>query len=170
MSTLALVGAAVAIAAVAVTLSARFVKDHERLVIFRMGRTRPSLERGPGFAFLIPIVDRGVRVDMRPRTLDLFNLPARTDGDEAVVVDATFRYRVVDAFRSVVNAANVDGALQGVIQTTIRSIAGQQARSDVLAARHRLTDAVQAKLSEPATRWGVEIERFEVIDIRAVGS
>lgn len=170
MAWLAALGVIVVVAAVAIAVSAKVVQPHERLVIFRMGRTDQSLVRGPGMALLVPVFDRGIRFDMRPRTAEIVDARMPTDDGKAIGVDATLRYQVVDALKSVVNVAYLDGAIVGVSETTLRALAVEQRQADLLVGRSALNAAVQAKLAEVLPRWGVQLDGVEITDVRPLDS
>jgi regulator of protease activity HflC (stomatin/prohibitin superfamily) len=165
---LAVLGIIVVVAAVAVAVSAKVVQPHERLVIFRMGRIATNAVRGPGLVLLLPILDRALRVDMRPRSSEIVGARMPTADGKAVAVDATIRYQVVDALKRATNVVDVDGALMGVTTTTMRAIAVQQSLEELLVGRAVLTEAGRSKLAEVAPRWGVQLDGFDVTDVRPV--
>ena len=170
MGPLAVIALVVVAAAVIAALSLQRVGAHEQMVIFRLGRTDEGLVRGPGIVPIIPIVDRPIRVDLRPRIYHLSGVRATTSDENEVLVDATIHCRVVDPFKSVVNVASLDGALPAVTETLLRSIAVEQTRTDLLAGRDQLTNALLESVRVPAARWGVEIDDLDVTDLRPVAS
>jgi regulator of protease activity HflC (stomatin/prohibitin superfamily) len=168
LGTLAVIGLVVVAAAVIAVLSLQRVRAHEQMVIFRLGRTHEGLVRGPGIVPILPIVDRPVRVDIRPRVYHLSGVRATTSDEDEVLVDATIHCRVVDPLKSVVNVASLDGALPAVTETMLRAIAVEQTRADLLAGRDQLTSTLLENVRVPAARWGVEIDDLDVTDLRAV--
>jgi len=102
-------------------LSVRVVQQYEKMVVFRLGRTNEGLVREPGLRFLIPIIDRPVKVDIREQFIEVPSQTTITKDNAPINVDFLIYWRIADPLKSVVNVANFPGALQGVATTTLRS-------------------------------------------------
>jgi regulator of protease activity HflC (stomatin/prohibitin superfamily) len=113
-------------------LSVRVVNEYDRLVVFRFGRTGPQLVKGPGLVFLIPIVDRPVRVDLREQFIEVPSQTTITKDNAPINVDFLIYWRIADPLKSIVNVAFFAGALQGVATTTLRAVIGDILLDEVL--------------------------------------
>ncbi len=161
----AIIGAIVAVVLVLgfLYLSIRVVREYQRDVIFRLGRSIGT--KGPGIIFLIPVVDRPVLVDLREQYLEIPRQTAITKDNASISIDFIVFHRVVDAVDSVVKVQNFAGAAENIAATTLRSIVGDMMLDDVLSQRDRMNSLLQAKLDEVTERWGVKITNVEVREI-----
>ncbi len=144
-------------------LSIRVVREYQRDVIFRLGRSIGT--KGPGIIFLIPVVDRPVMVDLREQYLEIPRQTAITKDNASISIDFIVFHRVIDAVDSVVKVQNFAGAAENIAATTLRSIVGDMMLDDVLSQRDRMNSLLQAKLDEVTERWGVKITNVEVREI-----
>jgi regulator of protease activity HflC (stomatin/prohibitin superfamily) len=167
MTALVLIAVAVVVVAVAFVASARVVGEHEQLVILRLGRMDRDRVRGRGLAILLPIIDRGIRVDMRPRVYEIVGARMPTGDSEAVAVDATIRVRVTDPFTVTLNVADIDRAVPALVDSCLRKISAEASRSTLIAEPVRLRDRVLDAASEVFERWAVEVE-LDITDVRSV--
>ncbi len=142
----------------------KVLKEWERGVILRLGRLRPI--KGPGLIFIIPIIDRLIRVDLRVVTLDVPQQRIITRDNVTVEVDAVVFYRVVDPARSVVAVEDFRRASFFVTQTTLRNVVGQSELDDLLARRENINEKLQVIIDEATEPWGIKIGAVEVRDVR----
>lgn len=161
----AIIGAIVAVAAVLgfLYLSIRVVREYQRNVVFRFGRSIGT--KGPGIIFLIPVVDRPVLVDLREQYLEIPRQNAISKDNASISIDFIVFHRVIDAVDSVVKVQNFAGAAENIAATTLRSIVGDMMLDDVLSQRDRMNAMLQTKLDEVTERWGVKITNVEVREI-----
>jgi regulator of protease activity HflC (stomatin/prohibitin superfamily) len=148
-------------------LSLRVVNQYERLVVFRLGRTSERLVREPGLRFLIPIVDRPVKVDLREQFIEVPSQTNITRDNAPINIDFLIYWRIVDPLRSVVNVANFAGALQGISTTTLRAVIGDILLDDVLSKREQINEVLRTKLDEQTERWGGKVTTVEIREIIA---
>jgi regulator of protease activity HflC (stomatin/prohibitin superfamily) len=141
----------------------RIVREYERLVVFRLGRLVG--QRGPGLVFLIPIVDRAVRVGLRIVTLDVPPQDIITKDNVTVKVNAVVYFRVVDVQQAVVQVENYLYATSQIAQTTLRSILGQAELDELLAEREKLNSALQLVIDRETEPWGVKVTKVEVKNV-----
>ncbi len=146
-------------------LSVRVVKQYERMVVFRLGRTDPHLVREPGLRFLIPFIDRPVKVDMREQFVEVPSQTNITRDNAPIDIDFLIYYRIVDAMSSVVNVANFSGALQGIATTTLRAVIGDILLDDVLSKRDQINEVLRVKMDEQTERWGGKVMSVEIREI-----
>ena len=164
------VGAAVAafllvVVLVIVYLSVRVVQQYEKMVVFRLGRTSESLVRDPGLRFLIPIIDRPVKVDIREQFIEVPSQTTITRDNAPINVDFLIYWRIADPLKSVVNVANFAGALQGVATTTLRAVIGDILLDEVLSKREQINEVLRVKLDEVTERWGGKVTTVEIREI-----
>jgi regulator of protease activity HflC (stomatin/prohibitin superfamily) len=162
---LAIIAFLVVVVLVLVYLSIRVVNQYEQLVVFRLGRTNEGLVRGPGLRFLIPIVDRPVKVDLREQFIEVPSQTTITKDNAPINVDFLIYWRIADALKSVVNVAYFAGALQGVATTTLRAVIGDILLDDVLSKREQINEVLRTKLDEVTERWGGKITTVEIREI-----
>ncbi|MGZ4130602.1 MAG: SPFH domain-containing protein, partial [Actinomycetota bacterium] len=141
----------------------RIVREYQRLMVFRLGRSIGT--KGPGFVFLIPIIDRAVWVDLREQYLEIPQQTGITKDNAPISIDFIVFHRVVDAVDSVVKVQNFAGAAENIAATTLRSIVGDMMLDDVLSQRDKMNNLLQSKLDEVTERWGVKITNVEVREI-----
>ena len=146
-------------------LSVRVVNQYERLVVFRFGQTNEGLVKDPGLRFLIPIVDRPVKVNIAETFVEVPSQTNITKDNAPINVDFLIYWRIVEPLRSVVNVQNFVGALGGVATTTLRAVIGDFLLDDVLAKREQINEVLRSKLDEITENWGGKVTRVEIREI-----
>jgi regulator of protease activity HflC (stomatin/prohibitin superfamily) len=141
----------------------RIVPEFQRLVVFRLGRLLGV--KGPGLVLLIPIVDKGVKVDLREFYLEIPRQDSITKDNAPIAVDFITFYKVLDPSMSVVQVGNFAGAAQALASTTLRAVIGDIPLDDVLAKRDEINQILRAKLDEVTERWGVKVTNVEIREI-----
>jgi len=144
-------------------LSIRILREYQRGVIFRLGRL--IAQKGPGLIFLIPIVDRMVRVDLRTVTMDVPPQEVITKDNVTVRVNAVAYFRVVDPNRAITEVEHFQIATSQISQTTLRSVLGKAELDSLLAERERLNTELQRIIDEQTEPWGVKVSTVEVKDV-----
>ena len=163
--TLSVVIAIVVLVLLALYLSVRVVQQYERMVVFRLGRTDPSLVKGPGLRFLIPVIDKPTKVDIREKFIEIPSQTTITKDNAPINIDFLIYWYIVDPLRSLVNVQNFAGALQGISTTTLRAVIGDILLDDVLSKRDQINEVLRAKLDEQTERWGGKITTVEIREI-----
>ena len=161
-----LVGVAAALAVLVTILRSaiRILPEYERGVIFRLGRvTGPP--RGPGLIFLIPIVDRLLRVSLRTVTMDIPPQDIITRDNVTVRVNAVTYFRVLDPNRAILEIENYRFATSQIAQTTLRSIIGQANLDELLTNRDQINQELQQIIDGLTDPWGVKVSLVEVKDV-----
>jgi regulator of protease activity HflC (stomatin/prohibitin superfamily) len=146
-------------------LSVRVVQQYEKMLVFRLGRTNEQMVRDPGLRFLVPIIDRPVKVDIREQFIEVPSQTTITKDNAPINVDFLIYWRIVDPLRSVVNVANFAGALQGVATTTLRAVIGDISLDEVLSKRDQINELLRVKLDEQTERWGGKVTTVEIREI-----
>src|SRR5215218_7691199 len=146
-------------------LSVRLVNQYERMVVFRLGKTSPDLVRQPGLNFLIPLVDRPIKVDIRETFIEVPSQTNITRDNAPINIDFLIYWYIVDPLRSIVNVQNFAGALQGIATTTLRAVIGDILLDDVLSKRDQINEVLRLKLDEATERWGGKVTTVEIREI-----
>jgi regulator of protease activity HflC (stomatin/prohibitin superfamily) len=144
-------------------LAIRIVPEYQRLVVFRLGRLVGV--RGPGLVLLIPLIDRGVRVDLREQFFDVPPQTTITMDNANLSIDFLVYSKVVDALPSVINVEDYEGASRGIAVTSLRAVVGSMLLDDVLAKREEINAALRVKLDEVTNRWGIKVTAVEIREI-----
>jgi len=156
----------VALVLLAIAVSAiKIVNQYERLLIFTLGRTSPNEVKGPGWVFIVPIAQRGVRVDLRERFIEIPSQTNITKDNAPINIDFLIYWRIVDPYRSIVEVQNFEGALQNIATTTLRAVIGDILLDDVLSKREQINEVLRAKMDEVTERWGGKVTTVEIREI-----
>jgi regulator of protease activity HflC (stomatin/prohibitin superfamily) len=141
----------------------KVLREYERGVVFRLGRLIRA--KGPGIIFLIPIVDRMVRVSLRTVVLDVPPQDVITQDNVSIKVNAVVYFRVVDPQRAIVQVENFLAATSQISQTTLRSVLGQSELDDLLSQRDKINHKLQQIIDANTEPWGVKVSNVEVKQI-----
>ena len=142
----------------------KIIKEYERGVIFRLGRLVGA--RGPGLFFLIPGVEKMVKIDLRTVTLDVPVQEVITKDNVPVKVNAVCYFRVLDAAKAVVEVENYIMATSQISQTTLRSVVGQVELDELLAEREQINMRLQKIIDQATDPWGIKVSIVEVKDVQ----
>jgi len=148
--------------AVAVVLSSaiRIIYEYERGVVFRLGRY--SAVKGPGLRFIIPIVDRLIKISLRTIAMDVPPQDVITKDNVSIKVNAVLYFRVVNPEKSIIEVENYLYATSQLAQTSLRSVLGQSELDDLLAHRDQLNQHLQEILDRQTDPWGVKVSNVEI--------
>ncbi len=141
----------------------KVVQEYERGVIFRLGRLIGP--KGPGLFFIIPIIDRMVKVDLRVVTLDIPAQEAITKDNVTVKVNAVAYFRVVDPSHAIVKVEDYRRATWQIAQTSLRSVLGQSDLDELLIHRDEINQKLQQIIDEQTEPWGIKVSIVEVKDV-----
>lgn len=143
--------------------SIRIVQEYERGVIFRLGRVVGA--RGPGLFFIIPFIERMIKVDLRTVTLDVPSQEAITGDNVTVRVNAVVYFRVVDPVSAVVQIEDYRRATWQIGQTSLRNVIGQSMMDQLLQDRESINAQLQRIIDESTEPWGVKVSIVEIKDV-----
>ncbi|MBI3300730.1 MAG: slipin family protein [Deltaproteobacteria bacterium] len=138
----------------------KILPEYQRAVIFRLGRLVPH--RGPGMTYVIPLVERMVRIDLRTITMDVPPQDVITRDNVSVKVSAVLYFRVLDPNKATVEIENYLFATSQLAQTTLRSVCGQAELDDLLSEREKINSHIQEILDAQTEPWGVKVSLVEV--------
>ncbi len=153
----------IVLAAIVLPQALRILREYERGVIFRLGKLQGA--KGPGLIFLIPIMDRIVKMDMRVVTIDVPKQEIMTKDNVPATVDAVIYFRVVDPNAAVVKVENYWKATSLIAQTTLRSVLGQSPLDDLLSQRDVINQKLQEIIDRQTEPWGIKVTSVEVKDV-----
>ena len=157
------VGIVIFIGIIFVLSGLKVLNEYERGVVFRLGRLTPY--RGPGVIFVIPVLERMARIDLRTVTLDIPPQDVITKDNVTVKVSAVLYFRVVDPSRAVTEVANYLFATMQLAQTTLRSVGGQTELDELLSQRDKLNARIQEIVDSQTEPWGVKVTLVELKNI-----
>ncbi len=158
------VGLLVLLAAAALLLaSSRVLREYQRGVVFRLGRLRPLA--GPGLVFLLPMLDRLIRVDLRTVTLTIPPQEVITRDNVPARVNAVAYFRVVDPARAITEVEAYPVATSQIAQTTLRSVLGRADLDTLLSERDELNDSLRRIIDEQTEPWGIKVTTVEIKDV-----
>jgi regulator of protease activity HflC (stomatin/prohibitin superfamily) len=142
----------------------KVLREYERAIVFRLGRLFPA-PKGPGLIWLIPIVDRMVRVDLRTIKLNIPPQEVITKDNVPVRVNAVAYFRIVKPEDAIVQVENFMVATSQIAQTTLRSVLGQHQLDELLSEREKINAILQGIIDEQTAPWGIKVSIVEVKDV-----
>jgi len=160
---LCLVGGVILVAIAFIANAVRIVPEYQRLVVFRLGRCVGH--RGPGIVFLIPFLDRAVKVDLREQVREIPHQTSITKDNASISIDFLWYFKVLDPTESVLQVGNFEAAAQGMATTTLRAVIGSIALDEALSERDQINNMLRTKLDEITERWGVKVTNVEIREI-----
>jgi regulator of protease activity HflC (stomatin/prohibitin superfamily) len=143
--------------------SVRIIWQYQKGVVFRFGKLVG--ERGPGLNFIIPFIDRMVKVDMRVETLVVQPQEVITRDNVTVQVDAVIFFQPVNATDTIIKVGNYAKATSQIAQTTLRSVLGQSDLDELLAHRDKINERLREIIDGQTEPWGVKASIVEVKDV-----
>ena len=153
-------GVVLGIATVILISGIKILKEYQRAVIFRLGRmVRP---RGPGITYVIPLIEKMVRVDLRTVTMDVPPQDVITRDNVSVKVSAVLYFRVLDPVRAIREVEHYLFATSQLAQVTLRSVCGQGELDELLAEREKINARIQTILDAQTESWGVKVVLVEL--------
>jgi regulator of protease activity HflC (stomatin/prohibitin superfamily) len=138
----------------------KIMREYERGIVFRLGRYVGV--KGPGIVFLIPFVDKLVKVDLRVVTLDIPTQDVITRDNVSVKINAVVYFRVMAPEKAIIEVDNFLYATSQLAQTTLRSVAGTCELDELLADREKINTKLQSLLDEDTDAWGIKVSKVEL--------
>ncbi|MCB0196906.1 MAG: slipin family protein [Anaerolineae bacterium] len=143
--------------------SVKVVQEYERGVIFRLGRFVGA--KGPGIFFIVPFIDRIMKVDLRTVTLDVPSQEAITLDNVTLKVNAVVYFRVMDPGKAIIQIEDYRRATWQIAQTTLRNVIGQSELDDLLANREKINEEIRQIIDDQTEPWGIKVSIVEVKDV-----
>jgi regulator of protease activity HflC (stomatin/prohibitin superfamily) len=136
------------------------LQEYERGVIFRLGRLAGL--KGPGLIFIIPFIDKMVKIDQRTITMDIPTQDVITRDNISIKVNAVLYFRAMDPAKAVVQVENYLYATSQLAQTTLRSVCGEASLDDLLQKRDELNLRIQEIIDHQTDPWGIKVSLVEI--------
>ena len=150
----------IAVVVLLILSGVRILNEYERGVVFRLGRIIDP--KGPGFKWIIPVVDKMVKISLRVITMDVPPQDIITKDNVSVKVNAVVYFRVIDPIKAVIQVENYLYATSQLAQTTLRSVLGQVELDELLAEREKLNLNLQEVLDKQTDPWGIKVTLVEI--------
>lgn len=138
----------------------KVLREYERGVVFRLGRLIGA--KGPGLIFLIPVVDRMVRVSLRTIVMDVPPQDVITKDNVSLKVNAVVYFRVIQAEKAICEVEDYLLATSQLSQTTLRSVLGQSQLDEILAEREKINRDLQRIIDHQTEPWGIKVSNVEI--------
>jgi len=143
------------ISALLIISGIKILKEYERAVIFRLGRLVKA--RGPGITYVIPFVEKMMRVELRTVTMDVPPQDVITRDNVSIKVSAVLYFRVIAPNRAITEVQNYLFATSQLAQVTLRSTCGQALLDELLAEREKINTRIQEILDSQTEPWGIKV-------------
>jgi regulator of protease activity HflC (stomatin/prohibitin superfamily) len=141
----------------------KVLREYERAVIFRLGRSIG--QKGPGLILLIPIIDKMVKIPLRTVTMDVPPQDVITRDNVSVKVNAVIYFRVLDPTKAVLQVENYLYATSQIAQTTLRSTLGESELDELLSKREKINQELQMVIDRHTEPWGIKVSTVEVKNV-----
>jgi regulator of protease activity HflC (stomatin/prohibitin superfamily) len=148
------------IAVAALVSGIKILKEYERGVVFRLGRMVGA--RGPGMVYVIPGIEKMVKMDLRTVTMDIPPQDVITRDNVSVKVNAVLYFRVIDPNLAVREVENYLFATSQLAQVTLRSVCGQGELDELLSEREKINSRIQDILDRQTDPWGIKVVLVEL--------
>ena len=148
------------IAVAALISGVKILKEYERGVVFRLGRMVGA--RGPGMVYIVPLVEKMVKMDLRTVTMDIPSQDVITRDNVSVKVNAVLYFRVIEPNQAVREVENYLFATSQLAQVTLRSVCGQAELDELLSERERINTRIQEILDQQTDPWGIKVVLVEL--------
>ncbi len=143
--------------------SIKIMAEYQRIVIFRLGRLLGI--KGPGLVFVVPLIDRVIKLDLRTRVIDVPKQRVITKDNVTVDVDAVVYYRITDPEKAIVEVQRYEVATSLLAQTTLRDILGTQSLDELLSKREDLNKSLQTIIDQGTDPWGIKVSAVTIRDV-----
>lgn len=141
----------------------RVAQEYQRAIVFRLGRFQSV--KGPGLYWLIPVIERQQKVDIRTQTVTLEQQETITKDSVTIKVNAVLWYQIIDPKNAIIKVADYNRAVYQFAVSALRNIIGQHSLDEVLKAREQINDKLQSIVDRTTEPWGVKIEMVEMKDV-----
>jgi regulator of protease activity HflC (stomatin/prohibitin superfamily) len=141
-------------------LGLKIVRPYQRGAVERLGKYQRMVQ--PGLNFIIPFLERLIKVDMREQVVDVPPQEVITKDNATVTVDAIVYYEVTDPVKVLYNVANFRLATIKLAQTNLRNVIGDLTLDESLTSRERINAKLRDVLDEATDKWGAKVTRVEL--------
>ena len=164
MYELEIITGVVAIVAIIVAIVAasgiKKVNQYEKGLVERWNAYERTAD--PGLRFIIPVVQRMYRVNMREQVIDVPPQEIITEDNVVVTIDAVIYYQVIDPKRAIYEIEDFELAIVKLAQTTLRNIVGEMSLDVCLTSREKINVELRSVLDQATDKWGTKVNRIEL--------
>ncbi len=143
--------------------SIRIIDQYERGVVLTLGRFTGIRE--PGLRFVVPIVQKMIKVDVRSTPIDVPKQEVITKDNVTVGVDAVVYFRVIDAPKAVLETTNYVYATSQFAQAALRDVAGNADMDELLSKRDVISQQIKEIVDAETDKWGIDVENVKIQNI-----
>lgn len=154
---------AIGVIVIILLLGIRVVNQYERGVVFRLGKYESI--RGPGIIYIIPLLERMVKVSLRIITMEIPSQRIMTKDNVSIDIAAVAYYKIIMAEKSVLEIENVHSAVNQISQTTVRNVIGQFNLDQLLSHTSDINTQIKNVIDKHTEAWGVQVTAVEIKDI-----
>jgi len=144
-------------------VSLKTVTEYRRLVVFRFGRYKRTV--GPGIIFLVPVIEKGISIDLRIKTLDIARQEIITKDNIPITIDTSVFYRVINPEYATTKIENFMRAVLNYTQGALRDVIGNMELDEVLTQREKISKEIRKVVDEETREWGIEITQIKIQQI-----
>ena len=149
---------------IAILLSGlRIAQEYQRAVVFRLGRFQSI--KGPGLYWIIPLIEKQQKVDIRTKTVDLEQQETITKDSVTIKVNAVLWFKITNPQDAIIKVADYNKAVYQFSVTALRNIIGQHTLDEVLREREQINGTLQKIVDGVTEAWGIKIEMVEMKDV-----
>ncbi len=149
---------------IAILLSGlRIAQEYQRAVVFRLGRFQSI--KGPGLYWIIPLIEKQQKVDIRTKTVDLEQQETITKDSVTIKVNAVLWFKITNPQDAIIKVADYNKAVYQFSVTALRNIIGQHTLDEVLREREKINGTLQKIVDGVTEAWGIKIEMVEMKDV-----
>ena len=141
----------------------RIAQEYQRAIVFRLGRFQSV--KGPGLYWIIPLIDRQQKVDIRTKTVDLEQQETITKDSVTIKVNAVLWFKIINPENAIIKVADYNKAVYQFSVTALRNIIGQHSLDEVLREREQINGTLQKIVDTTTEPWGIKIEMVEMKDV-----
>ncbi len=148
---------------IVLVLAIRIVNQYERGIILTLGKYTST--KNPGLNFIIPVVQRMIRVDIRTKAVDVPDQEVITKDNIPVSVNAVVYYKITDSEKAILEVENFYYAISQLAQTTMRNAVGERSLDELLEKRNEIAEKIKIELDKKTDKWGIDVEALELKDV-----
>jgi regulator of protease activity HflC (stomatin/prohibitin superfamily) len=147
-------------AVVLFSMGVKRVNQYERGIVERWNAYEKTVD--PGLRYIIPVVQRIFRVNMREQVIDVPPQEIITEDNVVVTIDAVVYYQIMDPKKALYEIEDFELAIVKLAQTTLRNIVGEMSLDTCLTSRDKINTELREVLDEATDKWGTKVNRIEV--------
>ncbi|MFH1802947.1 MAG: slipin family protein [archaeon] len=141
----------------------RIVNQYERAIKFRLGRYVRTLQ--PGFRWVIPLIERVVKVDIRVIATDIPAQEVITKDNVPMKVNGVVFFKVVNSEKAVLEVEDYKFAISQLAQSALRDMTGKSELDNVLAKREEIGNQIQEVVDKETDPWGIKVTDVKIKDV-----